>query len=132
MHSHVVACPLLQQCTAVRLVVYDSARANVRLCGIAAVCGSAAVRECTAVRQCMCGSATVCGSTAMCGSVRGCVRQCMRQYTGQCVALYGSARGNVWQCTLCIDTQSRPQCIYWYAIIQGTVGLSHIFLGYQF
>ena len=96
-------CPRLQQCAAVHLLVYDSARGSVRLCGNAAVCGSAAV----------CSSAVVCDSAAVCGSVRQCVAVCgsvwqyargsMRQ---KCVAVCGSVRGIVWQCALRIYTQS--------------------------
>jgi hypothetical protein len=39
-----------RQCVAVRLVVYESARGNVKLCDSVAVCGCTAGRACVAVR----------------------------------------------------------------------------------
>jgi hypothetical protein len=63
-HSYAVACPHLQQCAAIQLVVYDSARGSVRLCDRVAVCGSVceAVRQCAAMQLCAAVRVAVCGS----------------------------------------------------------------------
>jgi hypothetical protein len=56
----VVCAQCAQQCAAVRLEVYGSARGCVRLSGSAAVCGCVQqwARQCAGVQQC----AAVCGS----------------------------------------------------------------------
>jgi hypothetical protein len=55
----VVRAQRVQQCAAVRLVVYGSARGSVRLCGS------------------RCSSVWHCGSVWQCGSVRQCKPQCV-------------------------------------------------------
>ena len=102
-------CPAEWYCAAVRAAVYGGAHGSVRQCAWwcmavrAAVCGCPAVRQCAAVRA------------AVCGSARGSVWQC----AWQCVAVRSTY----------YYTQSRPQCIYWYALIEA-VGVSPILLTY--
>jgi hypothetical protein len=96
----------------------------VRQCGCMRLCAAV----CSIAAVCVWQYAAVCGSAAICGSARGSAHGSVRQR----VALCGSACYNVWQYTLRINTQSRSQCIYWYALIQRAAETSLIFLACQF
>jgi hypothetical protein len=118
---HQCGCPAVRQCGSAVVCGSVAERGSAAVLRqwrsaavCAAVCGSCARDMCVSVWQCV----TVCGSVAVCGSV------------WQCVAMCDSARGCVWQCTLCIfyNKLLTTYLLVCPSYTKGVVGLSPVFL----
>jgi hypothetical protein len=139
--AYVVACPLLQQCAAVRLVVYDSVCDRVRLCdsaaecGSAAVCGNAAVSGSATVRVWQCGNVRQCGNVwhyaRLCAVVRAAVRTAMCGSVWHCVAARAALCGSALYDIYVHKVAHNVLCIG-MPLYKGAVGLSPVFLAYKF